>query len=83
MKKIKLFPAPHLEIKIFVSDQMEEDYKECGRMAEIPGGESKDCDSCIWKDVQIGDVGMCELKEMKQLLGGHDGEINAPAEQRD
>lgn len=29
MKKIKLFPAPHIEIRISVSDEMERDYLEC------------------------------------------------------
>ena len=83
MKKIKLFPAPHLELRIFVSDQMEKDYKECARMAEAADCEGKECDSCSWKDVRIETVGMCELEEMKQLIGGNDGEINAPAQQRD
>ena len=29
MKKIKLFPAPHVEIRIHVSEEMERDYAEC------------------------------------------------------
>ena len=61
MKKIKLFPGPHMELRIFVSDQMEEDYKECARMAESACGDGKDCDSCSWRDVMIFGLGMCEL----------------------
>lgn len=34
MKKIKLFPAPHMEVRIHVSDQMVADYKECLKDAE-------------------------------------------------
>ena len=32
MKKIKLFPAPHVEIRIHVSEEMERDYAECQKM---------------------------------------------------
>lgn len=49
-------------------------------MAETADCEGKDCDSCSWKDVMICDLGMCELEEMEQLLGGKDGEINTPKE---
>lgn len=70
MKKIKLFPGSHMELKVYVSDQMEEDYKECARMAEAADFEGKDCDSCSWKDVEILGLSMCELEEMKWLLGG-------------
>ena len=80
MKKIKLRPGPRMELKVYVSDQMEEDYKECERMAEAADFEGKDCDSCSWKDVEILGLSMCELEEMKRLLGGEDGEINTPKE---
>lgn len=78
MKKINLFPAPHVEIKVHVSDEIIKDYKECARLSEV-GGDGKDCDSCSWRDVMIFGLGMCELEEMEQLLGGNDGEINTPA----
>lgn len=80
MKKIKLFSGPHVELRVFVSDQMEKDYKECARMAETADFEGKDCDGCSWKDVEILGLSMCELEEMKRLLGGKDGEINTPKE---
>lgn len=35
-KKIKIFPAPHLEIRIHVSDQMVDDMAECKRLAQVP-----------------------------------------------
>lgn len=34
MRKIKLFPAPHTELRLDVSDEMEKDYQECRRMAQ-------------------------------------------------
>lgn len=46
MKKIKLFPAPHVEIRIHVSEEMERDYVECQKM--MKRGEDCDCDRCSW-----------------------------------
>ena len=48
MKKIKLFPAPHTELRIDVSDEMEKDYRECRRMAQSQGS-GKDCNTCSWR----------------------------------
>lgn len=67
MKKIKLFPAPHLEIRIHASDQMVEDYKECARMAEESVNDLKDCDTCSWKEVNFKGVHMCALKELEKM----------------
>lgn len=50
MKKIKLFPAPHMEVRIHVSDQMVADYKECLKDAE-EGLDGKDCDKCSWCNI--------------------------------
>ena len=50
MKKIKLFPTPHMEVRIFVSDEMEKDFMECrrktgkGKIPRIPS-----CDKCSWE----------------------------------
>lgn len=73
-KRIKLHPAPRLEIRIYVSDQMVADLKECKRLAQVPG-DGKDCDTCSWSDVEIddADIGMCELPEVcRQVLGEED-----------
>ena len=59
MKRIRLFPAPHLELKVYVSDEMRKDYTECVRMAELADCEEKDCDGCSWNAVRIGDLNMC------------------------
>ena len=67
MKKIKLFPAPHVELRVSVSDEMVEDYRECKRMEES-GGELKDCDGCSWREADFLNTCMCDLDIMKQLL---------------
>ena len=69
MKKIKLFPAPHLELRISVSDEMIKDFRECRKMAsESKFEECKDCDTCSWRDVVFEDTGICELPVMEQLM---------------
>lgn len=67
MRKIKVF-APHLELKVTVSDQMEKDYRECAEMANEVGGDCKDCDQCSWNDVKVGYTNICELPAMQKLL---------------
>lgn len=49
MKKIKLFPAPHTEMVLHVSEQMEKDMETCYTKAFHKG---QDCDKCSWKDVE-------------------------------
>lgn len=70
MKKIKLFPGPHVEIRIHVSEEMERDYAECQKM--MKRGEDCDCDRCSWANVSIYGTGACELelKGLKEQLGG-------------
>lgn len=71
MKKIKFFPAPHVEVRINVTDEMIADMKECKRMVEeCEETETiKDCDTCSWKGIDIDCVGMCQLKDvMRQVL---------------
>lgn len=60
MKKIKLFPAPHVEVRIHLSDEMENDLQECRRMSVLPG-DGKDCDQCSWDRVRWQGTGFCEL----------------------
>ena len=63
MRKIKLFPAPHTELRLDVSDEMEKDYQECRRMAQS-WDDGKDCDTCSWRTVEIEDTGLCEWPEV-------------------
>lgn len=64
MKKIKLFPAPHTELRLDVSDEMEKDYQECRRMARSGEG-GKDCNTCSWRLVEIEDTGLCTWPEVQ------------------
>ena len=74
MKKIKIFPCPHIEMRIHVSDEMERDLKECKKLAAVAGGEGKDCDTCSWRQVDFLDTGLCELPVVREALTG--GEKN-------
>lgn len=65
MKKIKFFPAPHVEVRVSVTDEMVADLRECRRMAEETNYEGcKDCEDCSWWEVEIPDTRMCELEEV-------------------
>lgn len=68
MRKIKIFPASHVEVRVHVSDRMIEDYRECYRNANVENGEMKDCETCSWWGIDIGSMGVCEFPEIKRLL---------------
>ena len=70
MKKIKFFPAPHVEIRVSVTDEMVADLRECRRMTEETNYEGcKDCYDCSLRDVEIENTCLCEFNEVcRQLL---------------
>lgn len=68
MKKIKLFPAPHTELRLDVSDEMEKDYRDCRRLVAEDRGDSIDCDTCSWKPVEIERTGLCEWPEVRRQM---------------
>lgn len=51
----------------FDSTGMVEDFKECARMAEEPGGDGKDCKTCKC-NVMFGDMWLCEIPEVAKAL---------------
>lgn len=59
MKKIKIFPASHVEIRIHVSEEMERDMRECAR---------KRCIDCSWDQVMIGCKRMCLDSDVKDQV---------------
>lgn len=70
MKKIKLFPAPHVEIRIHVSEEMERDYLECQRRLKS-GDMDLQCDNCSWKDVKTSSYGSaCMLNGLEEQMSG-------------
>lgn len=55
-------------LAVTVSDQMAKDYQECAQIARKTNfEEGKDCDSCSWKDTEIGNTCMCELVDPEQM----------------
>lgn len=67
MKTVKIFPAPHVEVRIHVSDEMDKDLGECRGMARALGG-GKDCNQCSWKDVEWLGTGLCELPAVRDRV---------------
>ena len=68
MKKIKLFPSQHLELKISVTDEMIRDYQECAECAKKESG--KDCSTCSWDDIRIEETALCCLLDLEKVLKG-------------
>ena len=52
MMIIKLWPCPHVEVRVYVSEEMIEDLRECQEMIEEDGRKA-DCRRCSWGDVEI------------------------------
>lgn len=68
MKKIKIFPSPHVEVRVHVSEQMEKDMKKCRECAR--DGVPFACKSCSWRDVGIENAPLCTLQEViNKVLG--------------
>lgn len=59
---ITVFPAPH--VKVSISNEMRNDFKECLKVED-----AKDCNTCSWDKVCIGEAGMCTLLTKEQILG--------------
>lgn len=73
MKKIKIFPAPHVEVRVSVTDEMVADPKECRRLIEAcDRGEIEDyknCEDCSWWGVEIENTYLCDFNEVcRQVL---------------
>ncbi len=64
MRMIKLFPAPHVEMRIHVSDEMIGDLKEC------KGKEGGDlpCEECSWDTISVLGLALCGLREVKEKI---------------
>ena len=61
-KTIKIFPAPHVEVRLHVSKEMAEDYKafyDTGSLGQI-------CTECSWFNVKIGGAAVCCIKGLRK-----------------
>lgn len=67
MKKVRIFPAPHVEIKLHISDEMIKDYCDCAAQAKKVG-DYKDCDQCSWREVEFENVCACQFEQLEKLL---------------
>ena len=68
-KTIKIFPAPHVEVRLHVSKEMVKDFKACydtDRLGQL-------CTECSWFNVTIGGAAVCCIrglgKEIRRQLG--------------
>ena len=68
MKKLQIPICGNAELAIWVTEQMEKDFRECRKMTSEPAGEGKDCDTCSWWGKDIGNTGLCEIVEVGELL---------------
>ena len=66
MKKVRIFPAPHVEIKLHISDEMIKDIKKCRKMFNETGN-GADCNVCSWKDVEVGGMTLCGEDMLKAI----------------
>ncbi len=68
MTVIKIKTHPQISLKVTVTDQMKNDYKECATIAQTCAiGDGKDCNKCSWNNMKIGNMNMCVLPEMERL----------------
>lgn len=65
---VEVHPSPYLELSIRITDEMLEDLKECAEDAKRTSIENgKDCETCSWNEMMIGDTCMCELVTPEML----------------
>lgn len=74
MKKIKLFPAPHMEVRVFVSDEMEKDFVECKHA--MKRRKLMDCNECSWKGANFYGISICMLDDVEEKMEGMLNETN-------
>ena len=69
MEKIICIPikSDKLRISVRITGEMVKDFCDCSRKVYTMSG--KDCDTCSWGDLTIGDVGMCEMDEVRKAVG--------------
>lgn len=78
-KTIKIFPAPHVEVRIHPSEEMVEDFKECHDTGDL----GKFCAACSWFGVEINGAMVCCIESLKKEIrrqieenGKEEGENN-------
>lgn len=59
--------SDNVKLFINITEEMKQDYHECGECACVPGGDGKDCDGCSL-NVDIGGVALCEMPVVTEKL---------------
>ena len=69
MKEICYNPTPQVEVRIHVSQTMQQDFKECQEMFAANPDDEKDCGSCSWngKGSKFS-VRLCELPMVSEKM---------------
>lgn len=62
-KTIKIFPAPHVEIRLHVSEEMEEDFKKCYFSEGMYS-----CRKCSWCKVKMEGTIICRFSTFKREM---------------
>lgn len=72
-KVIKIWPAPHIEIRVHVSEEMIKDFKKCYKLSEMIEKRKsvlaifQSCEGCSWRNIRIEEKGteICTLLDKK------------------
>ncbi len=79
MKEICYNPTPQVEVRIHVSQTMQQDFNECQEMFAANPDDEKDCGGCSWNGIAKGSgltVRLCKLptvsEKMKEVGNSHD-----------
>lgn len=72
-KVIKIWPAPHIEIRVHVSEEMIKDFKKCYKLSEMIEKRKsilaifQSCEGCSWRNICIEEKGteICTLLDKK------------------
>ena len=63
-KTIKIFPAPHVEVRLHMSKEMVKDFQAC----YDTGGLGQPCAGCSWFNVKIGRAAVCCIRGLRKEI---------------
>lgn len=69
MKELSCRFSPQAEVRIYVTETMQQDFKECQEMFRANPDDEKDCGSCSWngKGSKFA-VRLCELPTVSEKM---------------
>lgn len=54
-KVVKVWPGAHVEVRLHISEEMEEDFKRCDKNILM----RPECENCSWNNVKITGIFCC------------------------